>query len=330
MTDPALVENKPTPALRIDGLVKAYRHGFWNRRGKPAVDGLSLTVRPGEVFALLGHNGAGKTTTLKALLGLVRPDAGRLEIAGVDARRPEARARVGYPPEAPYFHENLTAAELLDFYGRLLGLDRGRRRERTAACLDTVGMAGHAGRRLGDCSKGMRQRIGLAQALLGEPDLLILDEPQSGLDPAGRRRVREILLEQKSRGVTVVFSSHIVPDVEAVADRVAMIRDGRLDRIRDLRAPGATAGAFTVTFACPADGSETAGVVAAPGLSVVARQADRWTGSAAHAGALGRVLAACHADGLTVHGVGNAGGGDLETEFLDSAATIPSTEVVPC
>jgi ABC-2 type transport system ATP-binding protein len=330
MTDPVLVENKPTPALRIDGLVKAYRGGFWNRRGKPAVDGLSLTVRRGEVFALLGHNGAGKTTTLKALLGLVRPDAGALEIAGMDARRPESRARVGYLPEAPYFHENLTAAELLDFYGRLLGLDRRGRRERTALCLDTVGMADHATRRLGDCSKGMRQRIGLAQALLGEPDLLILDEPQSGLDPAGRRQVREILMDQKRLGVTVVFSSHIVPDVEAVADRVAMIRDGRLDRIRDLRAAGAGTGAFTVIFAAPPDGGETAGVAAAPGLTVTARAADRWTVSAADAGALGRVLAACHADGLTVHGVGPSGGADLEAEFLDTATATPAPEVVPC
>ncbi len=315
MKTPDLVRNESAaPVLAVQGLHKAYRRGFWGRRGAPAVADLSFSVARGEIFALLGHNGAGKTTTLKAILGLVRPERGTIEICGVDAQRPESRARVGYLPEAPYFHENLTAGELLDFYGKLLGMDRGRRRERTRTCLELVGMASEFGRRLGDCSKGMRQRVGLAQALLAEPDLLILDEPQSGLDPLGRRQVREILLDQKSRGVTVIFSSHIVPDVEAVADRVAMIRHGGLDEIRDLRRQPGGHG-FQAVIAVPPDTSETAQVIAAEGLTVSRRDSDRWTVDAAGPGDLGRLLTACHLDDLPVPEVHSAGG-DLESIFL--------------
>jgi ABC-2 type transport system ATP-binding protein len=310
--------------LAVADLRKSYRTGFWGRRGRPAVDGISFNVQRGEVFALLGHNGAGKTTTMKAALGLVRPEAGRITIAGVDARRPESRARVGYLPEAPYFHENLTAGELLDFYGKLLGLGRGDRRARAEACLEMVGMADAGKRRLGDCSKGMRQRIGLAQALLGEPELLILDEPQSGLDPLGRRQVREILLEQKRRGVTIVFSSHIVPDVEAVADRVAMIRHGRVDEIRDLnRRP--TAGGFRAVVAAPTIDGDTAAAMGAPGLHVTDRHDDRWTVVAADAGALGRLCEAVHADGLAVIDI-QRDGGDLESDFLAGL----TREATPC
>jgi ABC-2 type transport system ATP-binding protein len=320
------------PILAVTGLRKAYRSGFWGRRAAPAVDGLSFEVARGEVFALLGHNGAGKTTTLKAVLGLVRPEAGAITIAGVDARRAEARSLVGYLPEAPYFHENLSCAELLDFYGKLLGLSRGRRRERTAACLEQVGMGDEAKRRMGDCSKGMRQRVGLAQALLGEPELLILDEPQSGLDPLGRKQVRELLLEQKRCGVTVIFSSHIVPDVEAVADRVAMIRHGRLDEIRDLRRAPASRG-FQAVIAVPDPRREVAEALSRPGLTVRRRDPARWTVAAADAGALGRLLSACHVDGLAVAEV-SAQGGDLESDFLAglvaTAERATPKEVVSC
>ena len=330
MKVPDLVRNESMqPVLSVRGLRKAYRHGFWGRRGKPAVADLSFEVAPGEIFALLGHNGAGKTTTLKAILDLVRPDAGKITICGRDSRRPEARARVGYLPEAPYFHENLTATELLDFYGKLLGLDGNRRRRRTAECLDLVSMASESKRRLAHCSKGMRQRIGLAQALLAEPELLILDEPQSGLDPLGRRQFREILLEQKRRGVSVIFSSHIVPDVEAVADRVAMIRHGRLDEIRDLRRQP-QARTFLAFIAPPEPDSEIAGVLGEPELSVTARDIDRWTVEAAGAGALGRLLAACDAGGVTVLDV-QVHRGDLESDFLAGlAAELPAQEVVSC
>ena len=330
MKEPDLVKNVAAPpVLSVSGLRKTYRGGFWGRRGKPAVADLSFEVAPGEIFALLGHNGAGKTTTLKAILDLVRPEAGKITICGCDARRPEARARVGYLPEAPYFHENLTAAELLDFYGKLLGLDRSRRRRRSAECLELVSMASESKRRLADYSKGMRQRIGLAQALLAEPELLILDEPQSGLDPLGRRQFREILLEQKRRGVTVIFSSHIVPDVEAVADRVAMIRHGRLDEIRDLRRQP-QARSFLACIAPPGPDSEIAGVLGEPGLSVTSRDHDRWTVAASAPGALGRLLAACDAGGVAVLDV-QVHRGDLESDFLAGlVADRPGPEVVSC
>jgi ABC-2 type transport system ATP-binding protein len=330
MKVPDLVRNESAQSvLSVRGIRKTYRRGFWGRRGEPAVADLSFEVAPGEVFALLGHNGAGKTTTLKAILDLVRPDAGEITICGRDSRRPEARARVGYLPEAPYFHENLTAAELLDFYGKLLGLDRSRRRRRSGECLELVSMTGESKRRLADCSKGMRQRIGLAQALLAEPELLILDEPQSGLDPLGRRQFREILLEQKRRGITVIFSSHIVPDVEAVADRVAMIRHGRLDEIRDLRRQP-QARSFLACIAPPPPNSEIAGVLDEPELSVTSRDRNRWTVEATGSGALGRLLAACDSGSVAVLDV-QVHRGDLESDFLAGlVADRPAQEVVPC
>jgi ABC-2 type transport system ATP-binding protein len=302
-----LDKNQPEAALVVEDLYKAYRQGFWGRTARPALRGVSFVVPHGQVFALLGHNGAGKTTTMKAILGLVRLQRGRIEIGGLDARRPEARARVGYLPESPSFHENLTARELLDFHGRLCGLDVAGRRRRIATCLEDVGMAEHAGRRVGACSKGMRQRIGLAQALLGEPELLILDEPQSGLDPQGRRQVRDILLARKRAGVTIVFSSHIVPDVEAVADQVAMIQQGQVSEIRDL-SRGTPAGGFMVRIA--QTGTD-------PALVGVASAAD-----------LARLLTNCVRDGVEVLDV-QRGGGNLEEAFLERLSQ-PQPEVATC
>jgi ABC-2 type transport system ATP-binding protein len=307
MSDVRLDENLSGMALVVDDLRKAYRHGFWGRAVRPALQGVSFQVPRGQVFALLGHNGAGKTTTMKAILGLVRLQRGRIEIGGLDARRPEARARVGYLPESPSFHDNLTARELLDFHGRLCGLDASRRRSRISACLEEVGMVEHAGRRVGACSKGMRQRIGLAQALLGEPELLILDEPQSGLDPQGRRQVRDILLARKRAGVTILFSSHIVPDVEAVADQVAMIQHGQVTEIRDLSRRNSAAG-FIVRVARP--GAE-------PSLVTVAS-----------AGDLARLLTGYAQDGVEVLDV-QRGDSDLEECFLERLAQT-QPEVVTC
>jgi len=302
-----LDEKLSVAALVVEDLHKAYRHGFWGRAMRPALRGVTFRVPRGQVFALLGHNGAGKTTTMKAVLGLVRLQRGRIEIGGVDARWPEARARVGYLPESPSFHENLTARELLDFHGRLCGLDASRRRSRIATCLEEVGMAEHANRRVGACSKGMRQRIGLAQALLGEPELLVLDEPQSGLDPQGRRQVRDILLARKRAGVTIVFSSHIVPDVEAVADRVAMIQHGQVTEIRDLNRRGPAAG-YIVRVAKPGAEAELVGV--------------------ANAGDLARLLTGCARDGVEVLDVQRSDS-DLEECFLDRLAQA-EPEVVTC
>jgi len=331
MKKPELARNESTAAaLVVADLRKSFRQGFLGRRGKPAVDGLGFTVQRGEIFALLGHNGAGKTTTLKSILGLVHPDEGTISIGGLDAGDPRSRARVGYLPESPYFHENLTCAELLDFYSRLLGLDSAQRRKQRQVCLEMVDMQDHADRRLGQCSKGMRQRIGLAQALLGQPELLILDEPQSGLDPLGRRLVREILLEQKRRGTTVVFSSHIVPDVELVADRVAMIRHGKLDEIKDLREAG-TKRLFSATVSAPDEGSPLDIALKNPSLTVTHRRPERWTVMAADPASLAELLTACTASGCAVHDVQTAGG-DLESEFLaglESASTnTPKVEVV--
>ncbi|MBK8166285.1 MAG: ABC transporter ATP-binding protein [bacterium] len=247
MTRQVLVENEPLvpaaaliagsaipvsraaqpPALRVADLTKTFRSGFARRRLR-GVEGVSFSVGRGEVFALLGHNGAGKTTTIGCLLDLVRPDRGEITLLGCDHRDRRARARIGYLPERPYFFDYLTGRELLEFYCDLLDVPRRERRDRVDGALRRVGMMPDAGRRLGKYSKGMLQRLGLAQALLGEPELLILDEPMSGLDPMGRREVRTLLQELKNQGCTIVLSSHIVPDVEQLADAVGILREGRL------------------------------------------------------------------------------------------------------
>jgi ABC-2 type transport system ATP-binding protein len=191
-------------------------------------------VDQGSVFALIGHNGAGKTTTINCILDLVHADGGEVSILGRDHRDPASRTRVGYLPERPYFFEHLTGRELLRFYARLLGMPRDRRAARIDDVLEMVGMTAFAGRRLKKFSKGMLQRIGLAQAILGDPDLLILDEPMSGLDPIGRREVRELLMNLKREGKTIILSSHIVPDVEMIADTVGILREGHLVSVKDL------------------------------------------------------------------------------------------------
>jgi ABC-2 type transport system ATP-binding protein len=230
---PSRSRTVPEDVLRVADLSKTFRSGFLKRpiRG---IEGVSFSVRRGSVFALLGHNGAGKTTTINCLLDLVHADAGEVSILGRDHRDPRSRVSVGYLPERPYFFEHLTGRELLHFYGRLLGLEGKARDERVEECLARVGMTGAGGRRLKKFSKGMLQRIGLAQALLGDPELLILDEPMSGLDPMGRREVRELLLALKGQGKTIILSSHIVPDIEMTADTVGILRDGRLVEVREM------------------------------------------------------------------------------------------------
>lgn len=247
VTDRPVVTDEATgEALRVLDLVKTYRAGFW-RRACPALGGISFTVTRGEVFALLGHNGAGKTTTMKCILDLVHPDHGTIEIFGADHRDWQRRSRIGYLPEGPYFYEHLSGRELLDFYGHLFNLPQPDRRRRIAEVLDQVGMVEHAAKKLCQYSKGMLQRIGLAQAILNEPEVLILDEPMSGLDPQGRQEIRRLLLDLKRAGTTILLSTHIVPDVEALADRVGILKQGRLHAIQDL-SRGSPATHFEVTL----------------------------------------------------------------------------------
>ncbi len=215
-------------ALEISGLSKAYKVGHIRRKSRPALRELSLRVLPGEVFGYLGPNGSGKTTTLKLLTGLLHPDAGSVLILGRPFADRSWRYRVGYLPEHPYLYDYLTPLEYLDYAGRLFGLPGGVRRERAHRLLGLVGLSRSATLPLRRFSKGMVQRAGLAQALMNEPELVILDEPMSGLDPIGRRLVRNIILDLKKAGKTVLFSTHILSDAETLCDRVGVLREGRL------------------------------------------------------------------------------------------------------
>jgi ABC-2 type transport system ATP-binding protein len=212
------------------GLAKSYRHP-WTGRVSEGLRSLTLDVEPGEVMGLLGPNGAGKTTTLKLLTGLLKPSRGEAWLLGVPIARVESRRQVGFLPEQPYFYEYLNGIEYLELAGRLSGLAAQDARERARRWLGRVGLGARPGLVLRKYSKGMLQRLGLAAALIHEPELLILDEPMSGLDPFGRRDVRDLVLEQRERGTTVLFSSHILPDVESLCDRVAILLAGRLTRV---------------------------------------------------------------------------------------------------
>ncbi len=214
--------------IRTDALTKDFTAGFWRPRPYRALDALTFDVKPGEIFGLLGPNGAGKSTTLKLLLQLLFPSSGRAEILGRPAGDVDARRRLGYLPEHPYFYEYLTAEELLEYFGRLFGLDPAARRARASALLDEVGIGAERRLPLRKFSKGMLQRVGLAQAMLNEPELLILDEPMSGLDPIGRRDVRTLIMRLHGEGRTILFSSHILSDAETLCSRVAILAKGRL------------------------------------------------------------------------------------------------------
>ena len=217
-----------TAAIRTQALSKDYLVGFWRPRPYRALDSLSIEVAPGDVFGFLGPNGAGKTTTLKLLMQLVFPTSGHAEILGRPLGDVAVRRRIGYLPENPYFYDHLTAEELLDYYGRLFGMTAADRRQRIPATLDRVGIAAERRLALRKFSKGMLQRVGIAQALLNDPDVLFLDEPMSGLDPLGRRDVRALMLELRDQGRTIFFSSHILSDAEALCSRVAIVAKGRL------------------------------------------------------------------------------------------------------
>ncbi|MGD9548019.1 MAG: ATP-binding cassette domain-containing protein [Candidatus Krumholzibacteriia bacterium] len=296
------------PALQVADLHKDFRSGFLRRRLR-GIAGISFSVTPGTIFALLGHNGAGKTTTINCILDLVRPDNGTISILGHPHDDPRTRARIGYLPERPYFFEHLSGRELLAFYADLLGVPRADREGRIDRCLELVRMQEFGGRRLSKYSKGMLQRIGLAQTLLGDPELLILDEPMSGLDPLGRREVRELLLDLRRQGKTIILSSHIVPDIEMLADEVAVLQNGRLVATRSLAQLSQGTG-YRVNLACSPDGS---------GDDLAGwrwrREGDVQRVEAGPVDALRELLDHCHRGGRTVLSVDTVHSG-LEDLFL--------------
>src|SRR3989441_713126 len=218
------------PAVAVHGLTKIFPVPFHPTRGVLAVKDLSLRIEPGEVYGLLGTNGSGKSTTLKIILGLVSPTRGRTEIFGRDSRLVESREAVGFLPENPYFYKFLTGEETLRFFGRLCGLRGARLKERIDELLELVGLTKARKRRLGVYSKGMLQRIGLAQALIHDPRLVVLDEPTAGVDPAGSREIRDLILDLRRRGITVLLSSHLLAQAQEICDRVGILADGILVR----------------------------------------------------------------------------------------------------
>jgi ABC-2 type transport system ATP-binding protein len=215
-------------AIETINLEKTYAVGFWRKTPRVALRPLNLTVAEGEVFGFLGPNGAGKTTTLKLLMGLVFPTGGTARILGKDINDPAIKAQIGFLPEQPYFYDYLTARELLEYYARLSGMEPKERGRKVEAMLERVGLKDAARVQLRKFSKGMLQRVGLAQAVLHDPKVVFLDEPMSGLDPMGRREVRDLMEELKQQGKTVFFSTHILSDAEALCDRVAVIHQGEL------------------------------------------------------------------------------------------------------
>jgi ABC-2 type transport system ATP-binding protein len=215
-------------AIETEGLTKDYYLGFWRPRPYRALDALTMTVEEGEVFGFLGPNGAGKSTTLKLLMGLIFPTSGSARILGKPVGDLDMRRRIGFLPENPSFYDYLTAEELLDYFAALSGLRGGERRQRVSLSLDEVGIGGERRMKLRSFSKGMIQRIGVAQALVAEPSVVFLDEPMSGLDPLGRRHLRQLMLRLRDRGCTVFFSSHILADAEALCSQVGIVVQGRL------------------------------------------------------------------------------------------------------
>ena len=228
-----------TAAIETQNLTKEYPHGFLHLKRKTSLENLTMQVEDGEVFGFLGPNGAGKSTTIKLLMGIIFPTAGSAQILGKPVSDVSMHRDIGYLPEQPYFYDYLTAAEVLDYFARFHGFSATERKERVQKMLQKVGLETAGKIQLRKFSKGMLQRVGLAQAIVHDPKLLILDEPMSGLDPVGRREVRDIILELKNAGKTILFSTHILSDAETLCDRVGVIAGGQL---RGVGAPGSIVG----------------------------------------------------------------------------------------
>ena len=260
-------------AIRTEALTKHYPSGFWRPRPYVALDSLTLEVGRGEVFGFLGPNGAGKTTTLKLLMQLIFPTSGRAEILGRPVGDVDVKRRIGYLPENPYFYDYLTAEELLEYFAGLFGYGASERRARASALLDEVGIGAERRLQLRKFSKGMLQRVGIAQAIINEPEVVFFDEPMSGLDPLGRREIRELILKLRDGGSTVFFSSHVLSDAEALCSRVAIMAGGRL----------VAAGALSDMLAFQVRGWE----LVVTGLTAAALEHARSLGRIARATALG-------------------------------------------
>jgi ABC-2 type transport system ATP-binding protein len=279
-------------AIEILALEKTYTVGFWRKKPKCALRPLNLTVEEGEIFGFLGPNGAGKTTTLKLLMGLIFPTAGSARILGMEVDDPRMKAQIGFLPEQPYFYDYLTARELLEYYGQLSGVDSKQRSRKVDEVLQRVALPNVGGVQLRKFSKGMLQRVGIAQAILHDPKIVFFDEPMSGLDPMGRREVRDLMEQLKHEGKTVFFSTHILSDAEALCDRVAIIHQGELRGV---------------------------GAVAELTSSVHGQVELVWQGTAVPA-SLRALGADCHVTGDTVRAVLSEANQDAAAGFGDSGA----------
>lgn len=259
-----------SPAIATENLTKVYPHGFLNLNKRTSLEGLNMQVEMGEIFGFIGPNGAGKSTTIKLLMSLIFPTAGSARILGKPISDVEMHRDIGYLPEQPYFYDYLTASELLDYFARIHDLAAVERKERVQNMLKKVGLETAGKIQLRKYSKGMLQRVGMAQAILHDPQLVILDEPMSGLDPVGRREVRDIILELKREGKTVMFSTHILSDAEMLCDRVGVIVGGKLrgmgapEQLVDMKTQG-----MEILFELTGQGS-------APLLAKAARTGDRY------------------------------------------------------
>jgi len=300
-----------TAAVEIEGLTKDYEVGFLRKKRVRALDGLTLRVERGEIFGFLGANGAGKTTTIKLLMRLIFPTAGSARILGSDVGDAPTRARIGYLPEHPYFYDYLTARELLEYCAELFGYSRAERRRRAAEQLARVRLDEKSwDRQLRKFSKGMLQRVGLAQALVNDPEVVFLDEPMSGLDPIGRREIRDLIASLRQGGTTVFLCSHILSDIEVLCDRAAVMRSGRLahvGRLDELRSEGGVramelvlAGAAAERIEAALAGLAVARVTATPGGARVEVPTE------GHVDEALRAARSAGAQLVAVHPVGNA------------------------